>query len=123
MLTCRTLQFSRVAILTAASVALAGALASKALAGNGNREKRHAHIDRGPAHPARDVHRIARKRPECPEIRHPVVTLKHGVTLVINDWGPPPSAWPYAHVWSHSGAPCDRACNLPTSPCWNQDRE
>jgi hypothetical protein len=114
---------SRTIILTAAVLVLAGALASNALARNGNQEKKHTHIDRGPADPAREVHRIAPDRPECRKIPHPVVTLGHGVTLVINDWGPPPPAWPYAHVWSHSGSPCDRACNLPTSPCWNQDRE
>lgn len=114
---------SRTNILKAVGIALTSALASNALAGSGDRAEKRAHIDRGHPYSAREVRRATPSQLGCPEIPHPVFALGRGVTLAINDWGPPPNAWPYAYVWSHSGAPCDRACNLPTSPCWDQDRE
>jgi hypothetical protein len=46
-----------------------------------------------------------------------------GVTVGFGDWGSQPSHYPYARVWSHSGVASDLACNMPSSPCWNQDRE
>ena len=46
-----------------------------------------------------------------------------GLTIGLGDWGSQPSNYPYARVWSQSGAPSDLACNMPSSPCWNQDRE
>jgi len=46
-----------------------------------------------------------------------------GVTFEIGNWGSRPSYYPHAQVWSHSGDPADLACNMPSSPCWDQDRE
>jgi hypothetical protein len=45
------------------------------------------------------------------------------VTFMIGNWGADPQYYPYAHMWSHSGNPHDMACNMPSSPCWDQDRE
>lgn len=46
-----------------------------------------------------------------------------GLTIGLGDWGSQPTNYPYARVWSRSGAAPDLACNMPSSPCWNQDRE
>ncbi len=46
-----------------------------------------------------------------------------GVTVSIGDWGSDPVYYPYAHIWSRVGNPHDLACNMPSSPCWNMDRE
>lgn len=46
-----------------------------------------------------------------------------GFSFGVGDWGSAPSYFPYAHVWSRTGRPHDLACNMPSSPCWNEDRE
>lgn len=46
-----------------------------------------------------------------------------GFSFGFGDWGFTPSYYPYAHSWSRAGRPDDLACNMPSSPCWNQDRE
>jgi hypothetical protein len=51
------------------------------------------------------------------------VWSKAGSTFLIGNWGSTPHYYPYAQVWSSSGHPQDLACNMPSSPCWNQDRE
>ena len=46
-----------------------------------------------------------------------------GWSVGLGDWGSTPVHYPYAGVWHHAGAPSDLACNMPSSPCWDQDRE
>ena len=46
-----------------------------------------------------------------------------GWSVGFGDWGSTPVYYPYAQVWQHAGAPSDLACNMPSSPCWDQDRE
>jgi hypothetical protein len=46
-----------------------------------------------------------------------------GFSFGFGDWGFTPSYYPYAQMWSRAGRPDDLACNMPSSPCWNQDRE
>ena len=46
-----------------------------------------------------------------------------GWSVGLGDWGSTPVYYPYARVWQHSGVPSDPACNMPSSPCWDQDRE
>jgi len=46
-----------------------------------------------------------------------------GWSVGLGDWGSTPVYYPYAGVWHHAGEPSDLACNMPSSPCWDQDRE
>ena len=46
-----------------------------------------------------------------------------GWSVGLGDWGATPVHYPYAGVWHHAGHPSDLACNMPSSPCWDQDRE
>lgn len=46
-----------------------------------------------------------------------------GWSVGFGDWGSTPVYYPYARVWQHSGVGADPACNMPSSPCWDQDRE
>jgi hypothetical protein len=46
-----------------------------------------------------------------------------GWSVGIGDWGSTPVYYPYARVWQRFGDPSDPACNMPSSPCWDQDRE
>jgi hypothetical protein len=46
-----------------------------------------------------------------------------GWSVGLGDWGSTPVHYPYAGVWHHAGDPSDLACNMPSSPCWDQDRE
>ncbi len=46
-----------------------------------------------------------------------------GLSITFGDAGSEPMYYSYPYVWSHSGNPADLACNMPSSPCWNQDRE
>jgi hypothetical protein len=45
------------------------------------------------------------------------------VTFQIGKWGSQPTDYPYARTWSEHARPDDNACNMPSSPCWNEDRE
>lgn len=45
------------------------------------------------------------------------------LTFQIGKWGSQPSDYPYARTWSQHARPDDNACNMPSSPCWNEDRE
>jgi len=45
------------------------------------------------------------------------------ITFQIGKWGSQPSEYPYAGTWSQRGRTDDNACNMPSSPCWNDDRE
>jgi hypothetical protein len=45
------------------------------------------------------------------------------VGFQIGKWGSQPSDYPYAQSWSQHARPDDNACNMPSSPCWNEDRE
>jgi hypothetical protein len=46
-----------------------------------------------------------------------------GWSVGVGDWGSTPVYYPYARVWQRAGEPSDPACNMPSSPCWDQDRE
>jgi hypothetical protein len=45
------------------------------------------------------------------------------ITFQIGKWGSQPSDYPYAGTWSQRARSEDNACNMPSSPCWNEDRE
>jgi hypothetical protein len=45
------------------------------------------------------------------------------VTFQVGKWGSQPSDYPYARTWSQHGRSEDKACNMPSSPCWNEDRD
>jgi len=45
------------------------------------------------------------------------------LTFQFGKWGSQPSDYPYAQTWSQHAKPDDNACNMPSSPCWNEDRE
>lgn len=44
-------------------------------------------------------------------------------TFELGKWGSTPSYFPYADSWSQRGKKEDPACNMPSSPCWNEDRQ
>jgi hypothetical protein len=46
-----------------------------------------------------------------------------GFSFGLGDWGTRPSFYPYADIWTRAGRADDLACNMPSSPCWNEDRE
>jgi hypothetical protein len=45
------------------------------------------------------------------------------LTFQFGKWGSQPSDYPYSQTWSQRAKPDDNACNMPSSPCWNEDRE
>ena len=45
------------------------------------------------------------------------------LTFQFGKWGSQPSDYPYAQTWAQHAKPDDNACNMPSSPCWNEDRE
>jgi hypothetical protein len=45
-----------------------------------------------------------------------------GWSVGLGDWGSTPVYYPNARLWQ-CGNPTDPACNMPSSPCWDQDRE
>jgi hypothetical protein len=45
------------------------------------------------------------------------------ITFQFGKWGSQPSDYPYGQTWSQHARPDDNACNMPSSPCWNEDRE
>jgi hypothetical protein len=45
------------------------------------------------------------------------------ITFEFGKWGSQPSDYPYAQTWSQRARADDNACNMPSSPCWNEDRE
>jgi hypothetical protein len=46
-----------------------------------------------------------------------------GWSVGLGDWGSTPVYYPFARAWRRAGDPSDPACNMPSSPCWDQDRE
>jgi len=46
-----------------------------------------------------------------------------GWSVGLGDWGSTPVYYPFARSWQRAGVPSDPACNMPSSPCWDQDRE
>jgi hypothetical protein len=44
-----------------------------------------------------------------------------GWSVGLGDWGSTPVYYPFARAWQRAGD--DPACNMPSSPCWDQDRE
>jgi hypothetical protein len=46
-----------------------------------------------------------------------------GWSVGLGDWGSTPVYYPNARLWQRAGEPRDLACNMPSSPCWDQDRE
>jgi hypothetical protein len=45
------------------------------------------------------------------------------ISFQLGKWGSAPSNFPYADSWSSHGRSDDMACNMPSSPCVNEDRE
>ena len=96
---------ARVILLNAARLGLVSLVATNALAQTIGPE-RHSH------------HFTYRLNPYAE-----YVWAQPRVTFMIGNWGSDRQYYPYAHVWSHTGNPHDLACNMPSSPCWDQDRE
>ncbi len=112
---------SRAGILTAAGLGIAGTFyaLTPALCADG----RDAHRSGAPRAPVEAPHRHSdlfayRLNPHAG-----YHWFFPGGSFEIGNWGSRPSHFPNARVWSRSGEPTDLACNMPSSPCWDQDRE
>jgi hypothetical protein len=45
------------------------------------------------------------------------------LTFDFGKWGSTPSEYRNGETWTHARRADDNACNMPSSPCWNEDRE
>ena len=109
---------ARTSILTAASLGIAGLLfGTAAAAADGHRHHAKSRVVIEAAYP--NVDRFTyRINPYAG-----YVWYAPGVSIGIGTWGSQPTYFPLAGIWSRSGNPADLACNMPSSPCWNQDRQ